>query len=178
MRPIFCPKKATQAPFHIRSVHQLPSSPELLNIYFLFSVKQPFVTDFSLCRCVSRRKRAGSSPVTQRQQRDREQQTLLKSISILGTTCHGSVAPSQAFTPQFDPWQVAPRQVFTPHPRPLTSTADVVSRVGCRAKYPFLFCFPVQRQNINEGGSTPVHCIFIISGLLHYFSTFSINIPD
>ena len=63
-------------------------------------------------------------------QRDREQQTLLKSITEQServNTFLGKLA-----TDQFDPWQVAPRQVFTPYSRLLISTVfDVVSRVGC-----------------------------------------------
>ena len=56
-------------------------------------------------------------------QRDREQQTLLKSIS--------SPVWEQLAMDQFDPWQVIPRQVFTPYSRLLISTAFVVvSRVG------------------------------------------------
>ena len=56
-------------------------------------------------------------------QRDREQQTLLKSIS--SHTVLISVW-EQLATDQFDPWRVIPRQVFTPFP-----TCVVVSRAGC-----------------------------------------------
>ena len=61
-------------------------------------------------------------------QRDREQRTLLKSISS-----HSELIPvwEQLATDQFDPWQVVPRKVFTPYSRLLISTAFVfVSRIG------------------------------------------------
>ena len=62
-------------------------------------------------------------------QRDREQQTLLKSIST-----HRELIPvwEQLATDQFDPWQVFPRQVFIPYSRLLISAVFVVvNRVGC-----------------------------------------------
>ena len=62
-------------------------------------------------------------------QRDREQQTILKSISS-----HRERIPvyEQLSTDQFDPWQFVPRQVFTPYSRLFISTAFViVSPVGC-----------------------------------------------
>ena len=46
------------------------------------------------------------TPVPRDNQRDREQQTLLKSISS---------HRDQFAMDQFDPWQVVPRQVFTPY---------------------------------------------------------------
>ena len=57
-------------------------------------------------------------PVTRDNKRDREQQTLLKSIS------------SHREFDEFDPWQIVPRQIFTTYSRLLISTAFVVSRVG------------------------------------------------
>ena len=62
-------------------------------------------------------------------QRDREKQTLLKSI-----TSHRVYIPvwEQFATDLSDPWQVVPRQVFTPYSRLLISTAFVfVRHVGC-----------------------------------------------
>ena len=61
-------------------------------------------------------------------QRDKEQQTLLKSISS-----HKEKIPvwEQLATDQFDPWQVVPEQVFIPYSCLLISTAFVFfSRVG------------------------------------------------
>ena len=58
-------------------------------------------------------------------QRDREQRTLLKSISS-----RSELIPvwEQLATDQFDPRQVVLRQIFTPYSRLLIST--VVSRIG------------------------------------------------
>ena len=62
-------------------------------------------------------------------QRDREHQTLLKSIS---SHKEWIAVKEQLATDQFDTWQVVLKPVFTPYSRLLISTAIVVvSRVGC-----------------------------------------------
>ena len=82
-------------------------------------------------------------------QREREQQTLLKSINS-----HREVIPvwEQLATDQFDPWQVVPRQVFPLYSRLLISTAfAVISRDGCLGVsgvgYSFMFTAILTTKN-------------------------------